>query len=145
MARNAMSRRAVVAASNSNSCNTSAAASLSTFKRQKTAYSSPAPQSSKSDQTIPCPVCGVPFSPYRKLRNGWNKKPFKECLSCWRAVRRSTQSSLKVQHAECAISQAVQPASRVSTLRTTRDSRCIAILDLMRETHPCPKSKAYLG
>ena len=114
MARNAMSRRTVVAVSNSNMSDNSAAASLSTFKRQKTAYSKPTLQSSRNDQTVPCPECGKAFSPYRRLRNGWNKKPFKECLSCWRTGQRNTRGGVKVQHAECAISQAQPPASRVS-------------------------------
>ena len=116
MARSAMSRRAVVAASNSNAGDVSAA-SLSTFRRQKTQYPNAAPPGARSDQTIPCPECGVPFSPFRKLRNGWNKKPFAECLSCWRAGRRTSRGSLKVQHGECAISQGVPPTSNVSAFQ----------------------------
>ena len=89
------------------------ATSQSTFKRLKapSTYCQTAP---RGDKPIPCPECGEQFHPFRKLRNGWNKKPFKECLNCWRAGRRPMRSSVKLQNAECTISQAPPSVARVS-------------------------------
>ena len=115
MARNALSRRqsAVAAVSTDNR---DSAVSLSTFKRHKTVgLSQASPRVQPSEQSIPCPVCGIAFHPHRKFKNGWNKKPFKECLSCWRAGRRTARSNVNLQNAECAISQASSSSvSRIS-------------------------------
>ncbi len=109
MARNAMTRRPVSAAASSN-MNGGTTASLSSFKRQKAVGQ---PQASpRADQPIPCPLCGTPFHPFRQLRNGWNKKAFKECLSCWRSGRRTTRANLKAHSAECAIAQVAPPQAR---------------------------------
>ena len=92
--------------------NSSVAAS-STFKRQGTSGS--IQEHTRHDKAISCPGCGGMFHPFRKLRNGWNKKPFKECLSCWRAGRRVPRSSMKVQNAECAIAQALDSPSQLAS------------------------------
>ena len=86
------------------------AASQSTFKRQR----APHDQTPPRERSSVCPGCGERFQPFRKLRNGWNKKPFKECLSCWRAAKRPVRGSVKLQNAECAISQAAPSVLRVS-------------------------------
>lgn len=95
--------------------NITSVAASSTFKRQKT--SGFTQEHRHHDKPIPCPGCGGMFRPFRKLRNGWNKKPFKECLECWHAGRRAPRSSIKVQNAECAIAQASPSASRVSAFQ----------------------------
>ena len=88
------------------------AKSQSTFRQLKTP--STHQSAPRGDKLIPCPECGEQFHPFRKLRNGWNKKPFKECLNCWRTGRRPMRSSVKLQNAECAISQAPPSVSHVS-------------------------------
>ena len=96
-------------------------ATSSTFKRERTTGSTQ--ERKHHDRPIPCPGCGGMFRPFRKLRNGWNKKPFKECLDCWRAGRRVPQPSIKVQNAECAIAQASPLASRVSAFQCDEHSQ----------------------
>ena len=141
MARNALSRRQSVVAAVSTGSRESTSVSLSTFKRHKTMVPSQAsPRVQPSEQTTPCPVCGGTFHPYRKFKNGWNKKPFKECLSCWRAGRRTARSNVNLQNAECAISQA-SSSSSVSRISAGRDHE-----ESQRAHHPqLSAGNAYLS
>lgn len=52
------------------------------------------------EASVPCPDCGERFRPFRKLRSGWNKTPFKLCLRCWRASKGNTGASIRRQSAE---------------------------------------------
>ena len=73
---------------------------------------------------IACPVCNEKFRPYRRFRNGrWNKKPFKECLSCWRSGHRRATPGVHLQNAECAISQTYSPPSEAGGSRPSSTSR----------------------
>ena len=56
---------------------------MSTFKRQKTRPPNSAQPSQQSSQPRPCPQCGKKFKPYKRGRNGFNKKPFTVCYDCW--------------------------------------------------------------
>ncbi len=54
---------------------------ISSFKRDKRkAAQNPAVNS----ELIPCPDCRKLFQPYRIGKRGPNKKPFRNCLGCWR-------------------------------------------------------------
>ena len=116
MARSAMTRRTAVVATNSSMaiCNNPMAAPLSTFKRNKSGSYNQASPNPNNGQAIPCPKCGTPFLQFKRLNSGWNRKPFKECLSCWKTGRRMNRGGVNAQHAEYAISQALPPALRIS-------------------------------
>ena len=102
-----------------------AATVQSTFKRLKAQpihHHQAVPRG--DNKPVPCPACGEQFHPFRKLRSGWNKTPFKECLNCWRAGRRRMQSSVKAQNADCAIAQAPPSVARVSAYEGDDQSQC---------------------
>ena len=46
----------------------------------------------EKNQQIPCTDCGKSFYPFRKRKSGWNVKPFKNCLACWRAKTKQHNS-----------------------------------------------------
>ena len=73
----------------------------STFKQIRAPHNQMLPRERSSVR----PGCGEQFQLFRKLRNGWNKKPFKECLYYWRAAKRPVRGSVKLQNAEDPISQ----------------------------------------
>ena len=64
---------------------------VSTFKQQKRVGSLHGTEGDKNKQ-IPCPGCKKMFHSYRKGKFGWNTKPFKQCLNCWRASSRQQNS-----------------------------------------------------
>ena len=55
---------------------------LSTFKRDKR-QPNPCPVNPK-DNSAQCPDCGVTYQLYRMSKRGWNKRPYKNCLQCWK-------------------------------------------------------------
>ena len=71
----------------------STAASISTFRRQKTVLEQ---QKWDRNQSAPCPDCGKNYSLFSEGPSGWNKRPHKQCLECYRAKRnRNRQSGQK--------------------------------------------------
>ena len=72
---------------------------MSTFKRS----SPPTPSHQEShakghgdgSQKVPCPSCGHLYSPFTKLRMGWNTVPHKVCKECYLQQRRSTRNANK--------------------------------------------------
>ena len=58
-------------------------AGMSAFKQQN--RSKPRQDHERNQQTR-CPGCNKMFNPFRKHpRYGWNAKPYKKCLTCWKA------------------------------------------------------------
>ena len=66
--------------------NTSACSALSTFKRGSPVRVE-APSLIDRSQSVPCPECGEIYKLFKQGKGGWNRKPFKNCLKCWRATR----------------------------------------------------------
>ena len=66
----------------------SSAAGISSFKRITTT-SVPAPVSSQPGrgQTAICPDCKTVFALFSEGARGWNTKPHRVCLACYRARR----------------------------------------------------------
>ena len=89
MARNAVSRN------RSMSSDDVAKASLSTFKQKKKSIS--------IETSMPCPECGEAFRPYRKTRQGISKRPFKQCIRCYRSGRPQPLSAARSQNAGCVV------------------------------------------
>ena len=78
-----------------------ARASLSTFKQKKKSIS--------IEKSMPCPGCGEAFWPYRKTLRGVNKRPFKQCLRCYRSGRPRPLSGARSQNAGCVVVDARPP------------------------------------
>ena len=62
----------------------SSVTALSSFKRRS---EDTIPNSEEVDRTraATCPGCGKRYALYKRNRNGWNRRPYKNCLECWRA------------------------------------------------------------
>ena len=63
----------------------SSAAGISSFKHNKKAperISTP-----QKNHTIQCPDCKKPFVPFSEGRSGWNSKPHRQCIECYRLNR----------------------------------------------------------
>ena len=89
---------------------------VSSFRRlKKSNTESNVPDRSKQ---ILCPSCSKLFSLYRKRRNGWNAKPFKMCLDCWRA---KSNSSTNVQSLDANSNEIIQQEAQVSAFDTSDD------------------------
>jgi hypothetical protein len=83
---------------------------VSSFRQQKAqgpdnARNHRPSQSNQSKQAI-CPDCKVSFNVYTEGARGWNSKPHKVCLSCFRA-RRQKKSSLTPTASSTASSSAI--------------------------------------
>jgi len=64
---------------------------ISTFKQTKQAQPTtppPAPAPSAKDKLAPCPDCKASFKTFTEGARGWNTKPHKVCINCYRARRR---------------------------------------------------------
>ena len=62
------------------------AASISSFRHQINAPTEQA--KADKNQTAPCPDCGKTFALFSEGAAGWNKRPHKQCLDCYRARRK---------------------------------------------------------
>ncbi|XP_065641175.1 uncharacterized protein LOC136073504 [Hydra vulgaris] len=71
----------------------STTASVSTFRKQNKSNT----QSSKGTNiTAKCPDCSESYSLFTETSRGWNKKPHKLCLDCWKRLR-SLQLSIQIK------------------------------------------------
>ena len=55
---------------------------LSSFRRSKRQPSQT--QENLRDRSADCPGCGITYQLYRLSKRGWNKRPYKNCLQCWK-------------------------------------------------------------
>ena len=72
---------------------------VSTFKRSTClAHHHQASSTPPGDglQKLECPGCGQLFSPFTKLRSGWNKVPHKVCKACYLKQRRPKRADVPV-------------------------------------------------
>ena len=86
--------------------------SISTFKQTKQAQpttppSAPVPTQSDRDRVATCPDCKTSYKIFTEGARGWNTKPHKVCINCYRARRRNQRqrhspqaSTAKVQAVE---------------------------------------------
>ena len=82
---------------------------MSSFKRAKAKPSSP--QEDKRSRTATCPGCGEMFHLFKLSKRGWNRRPYANCLQCWR----SSRDSADYQGKQSFISNPYD--SQISTLR----------------------------
>ena len=65
---------------------------LSSFKRRGAEVGNSQSTADKP-QSAQCPDCGKPFNFFRRGKNGWNRRPFRNCQECWRASRVKPRSA----------------------------------------------------
>ena len=82
---------------NAASTSSRAVAGVSAFKQQKQLKS----QNDFHEQQAKCKSCNKLFKPFRKHpKYGWNSKPYKQCIDCWRAKPKQQNSVEKVSDEE---------------------------------------------
>ena len=105
-------------------CKSSSLSAISTFKRIKSQnhgaskagtsvkhqQCGEAQPTSCNQQKRPCLKCGKTFRPFKRGRNGINKKPYVVCFDCWRDERRRK---------ECAMLQDTEIINNVTSLDTS--------------------------
>ena len=70
-------------------------AAISSFRRQQKTKTPEAISSAVKSQTAACPDCGNTYALYSEGATGWNAKPHRQCIDCYRKSRskRRNQSS----------------------------------------------------
>ena len=120
----------------------STVSAVSTFKQRLKQ-----PQLDKEKvKMIPCPQCNKAFSPYRKLRSGWNTKPFKLCLSCWREKPKQQNSVEQYEDSsDDSLEQEVFITSQISAVESSQpivlnhiimSRNCLSIIETKSRDHP---------
>ena len=99
--------------------------SISTFKQTKQAQpttppSAPVPTQSDRDRVATCPDCKTSYKIFAEGARGWNTKPHKVCINCYRARRRNQRQRHSPQ-APTAKVQAVEsdPISQIAAFQAT--------------------------
>ena len=91
---------------------------ISSFRRLKKSNVD-RPDQNKMKQ-VACPSCSKLYCPFRKMKNGWNSKPFKHCQNCWRDKKDgSAVQALSTKEADA--SEVLQQDTQISSL-TASDS-----------------------
>ena len=103
---------------------------ISSFKREKNTPAKPPPTSQRSE-TAPCPECKKLYSLYSEGAKGWNTRPHRLCIDCYRTQRRR-QRNYKAP----AASEVGSIVSQVTSLTGAAD-------DQMK--HPLARRKAHRG
>ena len=84
---------------------------LSSFKRCSREDGKPKPDDANKARTSVCPDCNRQYALYKRGRNGWNRKPFKNCLECWLVASGKSPNAAKS-------SVTALCAAQISTLNT---------------------------
>ena len=58
----------------------------------KPSQRSSSPSAPDKAKTAPCPDCGSAFHLFTQKSRGWNKKPHKRCVNCWKRRRNENKS-----------------------------------------------------
>ena len=64
----------------------SSASGISSFKRSRAASAAQPPPSDRS-QTALCPDCKQTFALFSEGARGWNTRPYRQCIKCYRGRR----------------------------------------------------------
>ena len=112
---------------------------VSTFKRAKKQQGGRSALSDGGNSARTCPSCNNLFKPYKKGRNGWNRKPFQQCFDCWRKSGAATQNCILNMNAPVSATNAKtanQPSkvSKLSLSRAIFEHRCWRNANI--NTHP---------
>ena len=115
--------------------------SISTFKQNKQAQpttppSDPVPAQSDRDKLGTCPDCKSRYKIFTESARGWNTKPHKVCINCYRARRRNQRQRHSPQ-APTAKLQAVEsdPISQVAAFQGTETPSTNGSCDDTPPTH----------
>ena len=88
---------------------------LSSFKRRTDETMEKSDKMDKA-RTDSCPGCGKQYALYKRNKNGWNRRPFKNCLECW--LLSSGKSKLSSNTSKSSVTALC--AAQISTINTLK-------------------------
>ena len=97
---------------------------VSMFRKQKALHNTMTTGPSEADKskTASCPECKVTFHTYRESARGWNTKPHKICIDCFRARRhRNKRVTPQRDSASVQTIESGNPLSQIAAFESTEN------------------------
>lgn len=105
-----------------NALPSSTMSAVSTFRRQKTQSSITPPSLIDRSQQAPCPDCKKIYHLFSEGRRGWNRKPHRVCIECYRVHRSQRLSSAPSTPQPNIQVVEMEPLSQIATVQSSGDS-----------------------